>query len=298
MKKAKCSLAIFSLIFLMAVLCTGLVLTESPGATVHDGARLLPSPSPFLASGPLTSYQADVDNQSSDSNGTFARGPANANDPLPFYIVSFLFLAVGTAVLVALSWPIEAIIVSLLSIPVLLYSRLADHDPLDNYRRGQIHGFVLAHPGVSFSELRRRLGIPNGTLVYHLHVLEKENVIRSKRAGNLVLYFSSESRTTEISESMWTELQLKIMMAVAEAGEIKKADLRHSIGCSHQLLHYNLKKMVASDVLATGFRNGRIHYSLAPESAEAVREMLARRHGGGTEGSSVTVSKDEIPAGK
>jgi predicted transcriptional regulator len=199
------------------------------------------------------------------------------SDPLPVWmLMSMVLLVVGIAIL--LSWPAECLVVPLLSILVLLYTRLKDVDVLDNYNRGMINGYVLAHPGTSFSELRRSLAMPNGSLVYHLRILEKNELIKSKRAGNLVQYYGAEINYSELDNLKLNLFQLQILNLIVGLGTVSKSDLKASFNTSHQTLHYNLKKLLTYGVLQRSFHNGRWRYSLAPRiTDEMIREHLSRR---------------------
>jgi predicted transcriptional regulator len=264
-------------------------ISEQMAGTIAQNGHSAEGVARSMAAGPLfelSDFQKglplETNNQSwgEGDNETLMRTPVHADNSLQLYIITLLSVIVGLSVVLVFSWPIEILAVPLLSTLVMVYVRFVEKDPLDNYRRGLIHGFVLAHPGVSFSELKRGLELANGSLVYHIHILEKEGLVHSRRAGNLVLYYSSDADPKKLSESRWTELQLRILKSVAEAGEIGKSDLRLKVGCSHQLLHYNLKRMVADEVLIARFQYGRKYYALGPGyDVSAIAELLARKQG-------------------
>lgn len=181
-------------------------------------------------------------------------------------VASVIAVAVLGAALL-LSWPLEPLILLLFSSLTLLYSRLKGDELLNNYRRGLIHGYILANPGVSFSELRNALDIPNGPLVYHLSVLEKNRMIKHRRLGNLVEYVGSEFSYRDLSSLKLTVLQQSIVRHAMELGQVSKSDLRKLVNCSHQTLHYNLNKLVSMEVLERKLVRGRWHFTVAPQVA-------------------------------
>lgn len=63
-------------------------------------------------------------------------------------------------------------------------------DPLANEIRGLIRGYLLAHPGVHYGFLKEELGLVNGTLAYHLRVLEREGLVESEKVGRKRLFYA------------------------------------------------------------------------------------------------------------
>jgi DNA-binding transcriptional ArsR family regulator len=182
--------------------------------------------------------------------------------PVPGMIAVACVLVAGTLLL--FSWPPELLIVTFLSLLVPLFSRLKQDEVLDQYRRGMIHGFIIAHPGVSFSDIKKSLSIGNGTLVYHLEVLEKSGHILSRRSGNLVRYYTSNVSYVDIVANSWTELQTMIVNQIRSCGQCSRSEIRKRVGASRQTLHNNLRKLVTDHVLVSSFMNGRRYYRIAP----------------------------------
>jgi DNA-binding MarR family transcriptional regulator len=181
---------------------------------------------------------------------------------VPGMIAAASVLVAGTFLL--LSWPPELLIVTFLSLLVPLYSRLKPDEVLDQYKRGMIHGFIIAHPGVSFSDIKKSLSIGNGTLVYHLEVLEKSGHILSRQSGNLVRFYTSNVSYVDIVANSWTELQTMIVSQIRSCGQCSRSEIRKRVGASRQTLHNNLRKLVADHVLVSSFMNGRRYYRIAP----------------------------------
>ena len=181
---------------------------------------------------------------------------------VPGMIAVACVLVAGTFLL--FSWPPELLIVTFLSLLVPLFSRLKKDEVLDQYKRGMIHGFIIAHPGVSFSDIKKSLSIGNGTLVYHLEVLEKSGHILSRQSGNLVRFYTSNVSYVDIVANSWTELQTMIVSQIRSCGQCSRSEIRKRVGASRQTLHNNLRKLVADHVLVSSFMNGRRYYGIAP----------------------------------
>jgi predicted transcriptional regulator len=54
-----------------------------------------------------------------------------------------------------------------------LYVKLSKKDVLDHFIRGQIYGYLVVHPGDNYTTIKQNLDLTNGTLTYHLDVLER-----------------------------------------------------------------------------------------------------------------------------
>ena len=70
-----------------------------------------------------------------------------------------------------------------------LYTRLKKDKLLDNEARGMIRGYIIANPGDHYSSIKRVLRFKNGTLMYHLEILEKNGLIRSDNLGTTKRYY-------------------------------------------------------------------------------------------------------------
>ena len=64
-----------------------------------------------------------------------------------------------------------------------MFTRVQKDDVLDQFVRGEIYGYVKTNPGATYNEIMQKLGLKNGTLSYHLHMLEKMEMIKSRLEG-------------------------------------------------------------------------------------------------------------------
>ena len=83
------------------------------------------------------------------------------------------------------------------SFVLLMYTRIKGEKILDNFVRGQLYGIILQWPGSSFSDLKRTLDKPNGTVVYHLKALEREGMIKCVSRYGKKLFFPSSFIVTD-----------------------------------------------------------------------------------------------------
>lgn len=163
-----------------------------------------------------------------------------------------------------LAWPAEVFVIPFLTLLAPLYSRLQKDELLENYRRGMIHGLVLAHPGISFSEIRKALSISNGSLVYHLKVLQDGGEICGRKSGSLMRYYVNDTSVSEIARNGLTDLRIEIVKHISARGQSSKPEIQRSLSASRQTVHYNVRKLVTDKILVRSFLGGRRIYRIAP----------------------------------
>jgi len=78
-----------------------------------------------------------------------------------------------------------------------LYTRLKDDEVLDQFTRGQIFGYIRVHPGDTYTDIKRNLGLNNGTLTYHLDVLGKQGYVRAVVRGARKMFFPVDVQPPE-----------------------------------------------------------------------------------------------------
>ena len=129
-----------------------------------------------------------------------------------------------------------------------LYARRKRDELLDHETRGMIRGYLLVHPGDSYSDIRRNLNLSNGTLSYHLTVLEREGIIRSQTRGSRKLFFPREARLPNDGGGMH-EVQLRMLRAVREVPGLAVTDLAGALGISSQLALYHLRDLAGKGII-------------------------------------------------
>ncbi|MBN1390999.1 MAG: MarR family transcriptional regulator [Candidatus Thermoplasmatota archaeon] len=77
---------------------------------------------------------------------------------------------------------------------VPLYSFVHDEKVLDHFFRGRLFEYIKEHPGVTFTALKNHFEVNNGTLTYHLHRLEKEELIDHRNLGRYKMFYADGVR--------------------------------------------------------------------------------------------------------
>ena len=140
-----------------------------------------------------------------------------------------------------------------------LYSRLQKDTLADDPTRQNLLRIIYAEPGANFTQLKEKLGLHNGTLAHHLHILENHKTITSHTSGRQRLFFpfGSESRIN-ISNSLITNMtQKKIINIVKKNPGITQSMISQQLKVSRQKVNYHVNSLVSNSILKIE-KQGRI----------------------------------------
>ena len=128
--------------------------------------------------------------------------------------------------------------------------------------------FVQRYPGVHLREIRRRIGIPLGTLDYHLYRLGKEGLISVRFQGGYKCCYPGTSvverapipaREQVLLALLRQPVPRALLLHLYLEGGTSPAVLTRSLGTTAPNLSYFLKRLEAEGVVVReGNGNGRI----------------------------------------
>jgi len=168
--------------------------------------------------------------------------------PLGVLSLSFGLLAVGFAVFTE-TGRYRLLVLFTLLLP--FYSRISKEDVLDQFVRGQIYGFIKTNPGVHYNQILRKVGVKNGTLSYHLGVLEKTELIQSRREGLKYRVFYPTGMNFPKSERFrLTGLQIQIIDLLRRQPGMTQKELARLLGQKPQTINYNMKVLDQANLVS------------------------------------------------
>ena len=189
--------------------------------------------------------------------------------PLTALTASFGLLAVGLAVFTETG---RYRLLMLFTLLLPFYSRISKEDVLDQFVRGQIYGFIKTNPGVHYNQILREVGVKNGTLSYHLGVLEKTELIQSRREGLKYRVFYPTGMNFPKSERFrLTALQIQIINALKRQPGITQKELAILLDQKPQTINYNMKVLDQANLVSV-VRKGRRTTCFAVEQPAALGE--------------------------
>ncbi len=132
--------------------------------------------------------------------------------------------------------------------------RVNPKDALDHPNRQRIHDHVAAHPGATFSEIRRQAGLAVGPTRHHLNVMVRGGWLRVRQHANTLRYFTSDNPAADLAEVvLLRDVNLAHLHAWLEQypGSPQGAVVAAAgdWGWKRGTTQYRLKKLVASGVV-------------------------------------------------
>jgi len=156
----------------------------------------------------------------------------------------------------------EATRLPLLALFFPLYTRMKRNNVLDHFLRGRIYEYVKVNPGVNFSQILRYFDLNNGTLTYHLNVLEREKYVKSIRDGVYRRYYLSG---THVEEEHLSDVKHRILKVVHDFPGISQSNIAKLIGASRRLVNYHIKALEGQEVIEITREGRNSHVFLRKE---------------------------------
>jgi len=151
-----------------------------------------------------------------------------------------------------------------------MYTRIQKEDVLDQFVRGQIYGYIRTNPGVHYNQIRRGMDVKNGTLSYHLSVLEKTELIKSRREGlRYRAFYPTGMKFPKEQRFRLTEFQISIIDVIKENEGITQKEIAVKLGKKPQTINYNIKVLGQADIIEV-IKKGRKTVCYIKEQMEAV----------------------------
>jgi hypothetical protein len=191
-----------------------------------DQVPLPPAPSPVPSPAPATGVPvgAPVVRQANDG-GTIVV-PA-----VSWGMLIIAALALGTE-------PGKYAFFQLFFVP--LYSRIKKDAVLDNFTRGMIYGFIMSNPGVHYNFIKQRLGLNNGSIVYHLTVLERQELIKSEKVGLYKRFYPIGQTLSETGIMELNDTQQAMLELVRKSPGLTQRELADRLGISSRVVNYHV----------------------------------------------------------
>jgi predicted transcriptional regulator len=143
-----------------------------------------------LTPDPVAAAQAEPTNaQSSGRSSPRRQGQFKAqagaldlpDSHAPLVATALLLAALGLALLLTSG-------IGSASLGLFLFTRFHRDDVLRHERRAQLFELIRSDPGITFGELRERLGLVSGVAQHHLRLLEQHELVARVREGRTTRY--------------------------------------------------------------------------------------------------------------
>jgi len=139
-----------------------------------------------------------------------------------------------------------------------LYTRVKKDNVLEHFVRGRIFGYIEANPGVHYTAIMGALGLSNGVLAYHLQVLERESLVKSRNEGMYKHFYPTGATISQdlkgpyygyldesnrIKARDLSRFQHELLNLVRQKEGVTQKEVAQSLGKSKQLISYHTRKL-------------------------------------------------------
>lgn len=126
---------------------------------------------------------------------------------------------------------------------VLLFLRIKRDKVLDHFVRGQIYGYIVANPGTTYTEIKNKLKVKNGTLTYHLYLLEKMGFVKSERMGKFKTFYPAKMPEGTKRGMILSKIQEKIVSCIKSSPGIGISEMAKKLEIKKQNVSYNVIRL-------------------------------------------------------
>ncbi|MCJ2564265.1 MAG: pectinesterase family protein, partial [Candidatus Thermoplasmatota archaeon] len=181
-----------------------------------------------------------------------------------FWLPLWLMITLGSAI--ALGAGIGAFLstevgkFAFLSLLVPLYTKLRKRNVLDNYERGRIYQYIEMNPGEHYSQIKRDLTLPNGSLVHHLRVLEKASKIKSRTDGRFKRFYTLDTRIPVPNGGVLSEVQKRVIDAVKDVPGVTQKEIAALLGVHQSSVSYQMGRLEERRLIRSERKGRKIHY--------------------------------------
>lgn len=141
---------------------------------------------------------------------------------------------------------------------------------LDNRNRLNIFNYVVENPGCTPSEITTRQNMKNGTVKYHIHMLESEGKIMLKKMGKFTRIFKRSSGNSELDTTVLSylrnETSKSLLQAILENPGITNQKLSEKFELDKSSIHWHIDRF-QKDSIVTFEQEGKFkRYFISPDA--------------------------------
>lgn len=143
---------------------------------------------------------------------------------------------------------------------VPLFSRILKPRMLEQPTRERVYECIMESPGIHYRALHKTLGLGQGALSYHLRKLESADLIKSKREGRRLRFFSTQPRQPTFEA--YVDPVGRVLRLVQASPGLWTAELGRRLGLTRQTIGHHLRTLAARGAVRIE-DNGRLRLAFA-----------------------------------
>jgi len=178
--------------------------------------------------------------------------------PLGFLIAIGSMIALGAGLITFFSSEVGKF--ALLSLIVPMYMKLRKGKILDHYDRGRVFQYIQLNPGEHYNQIKRDLGLANGSLVHHLTMLEKGGRIKSRRDGRFRRFYTMQTQIPVTNGGILTEVQKRVVDAVKDMPGMTQKEMSTLLGVHQSSINYQMRRLEERGLIRVERKGRKVHY--------------------------------------
>jgi WD40 repeat protein/DNA-binding transcriptional ArsR family regulator len=161
---------------------------------------------------------------------------------------------------------------ALISLILPLYTRIKKAEVLNNEIRGMIRGYIIANPGDNYNSIKKALGLNNGSLAYHLKVLERAELIKSRQDGMFKRFYPAGMRIPHENGGEISEIQRVLLLEIAGSPGISQKEIAALLGLSKGVVNYHVKILRDKKMLKIEKRGRKTYCYANPNMLKRIKK--------------------------
>jgi predicted transcriptional regulator len=128
------------------------------------------------------------------------------------------------------------------------YSRLRKERLLDNETREVISSHIQSKPGDHYNSIKKVLGLPNGSLAYHLRILERDGLVTAEKDGMYKRFYPADARNGERDKKL-SDSQNEILDIIKSNPGMSQKDIAEQTDLTLSTVNYHINSMAEEGVV-------------------------------------------------
>ena len=188
----------------------------------------------------------------------------------PFPYILFTVILTLTSLVIAFQGTLKKkfldLISALASVKVFVLSRiniLDEEKVLLNDTRREIYNYILDNPGCHLRELSKNLNKSVSTITWHLRILEKANLVKSKKLGNKIIYYPASMDVRDLPLLyLKNETQKRIFEYLLKNSTYLRK-IAKDLNLNVETVRYNLRKLESLGIVESKEEGNKIIYKIS-----------------------------------
>lgn len=149
-----------------------------------------------------------------------------------------------------------------------------DYGEPESETKAKIMESIKKHPGIHLRELQREMNVTLGTIQYHLHNLEKERRIVSRRKHAHKRFYANlvfGDKQIDVLDILSQDIEREIALYLISKPRSTQKDLSNYLNLSPATVYWHIKKLTDLGFLEAKHDGVFVRYNLTSDQSEILK---------------------------